>query len=262
MDIQLMRVTLNRSYQIFLVALSNGEVRSYRGRELVHTIELKESIAALRFGRYSRENNSLAIVTKSGALELKMLQRSANLGTMKCEQGPPKEQDMKIPIPKKTQLYLDQTEREKKQAPEMHRIFQNDLCKLRLQTTRSYVKLITDGQMGISPIGGTSIRLNPQIQGLGPKFKLSVEIQNGGSTIMSNIPITVAHNQDLYRFERSYSALPILLPGLLCKVVFDLECINPEVAPQSIRVIVLNPMSSIPLISAIVNMPPSEAAEC
>ena len=41
---------------------------------------------------------------------------------------------------------------------------QNDLCKLRLRTTRSYVKLITDGQMGAAPVGAANIRLNAQVR--------------------------------------------------------------------------------------------------
>ncbi len=50
-------------------------------------------------------------------------------------------------MPKKTKLYVEQTQREREQAIDMHRIFQRDLCKLRLATARSYVKVLTDGQV-------------------------------------------------------------------------------------------------------------------
>ena len=50
-------------------------------------------------------------------------------------------------MPKKTKLYVEQTQRERDMAPEIHRRFQRDLCKLRLTTARAYVKTLTDGYM-------------------------------------------------------------------------------------------------------------------
>ena len=55
-------------------------------------------------------------------------------------------QDVPLSIPKKTKLYVEHTQREREQATEMHRIFQRDLCKLRLSTARAYVRMITNGQ--------------------------------------------------------------------------------------------------------------------
>ena len=46
-----------------------------------------------------------------------------------------------LPIARKTRLFAEQVEREREQAPEMHRVFQRDLCKLRLDTAKAYVKV-------------------------------------------------------------------------------------------------------------------------
>ena len=74
----------------------------------------------------------------------------------------------------------------------MHRAFQSDLCRLRLTTARSYVKLLTDGQMGDTPVvGGTNLRIGAAVQGLGPFFKLKLDIQNGGAAPLTNLPVTV-----------------------------------------------------------------------
>jgi hypothetical protein len=62
-------------------------------------------------------------------------------------QGPPPEQDIPLAVPKKTKLYVEQTQREREMASEIHRRFQRDLCKLRLTTARAYVKTLTDGFM-------------------------------------------------------------------------------------------------------------------
>ena len=70
-------------------------------------------------------------------------------------------------IPKKTKLYLEQTQREKLQAGEIHRAFQKDLCRLRLTAARAYVGTITDGKQGVSAVGSAaSLRLHAQCQGL------------------------------------------------------------------------------------------------
>ena len=44
----------------------------------------------------------------------------------------------------------------------MHRVFQRELCKLRLATARAYVKIITDVQGPIAN-NGSSLRLNVSV---------------------------------------------------------------------------------------------------
>lgn len=73
----------------------------------------------------------------------------------------------KTQVPKKTKLYVEQTQRAKLQAGEIHRAFQKDLCLLRLTAARAYVKTITDGRQGVSAVGAAvSLRLHAQCQGL------------------------------------------------------------------------------------------------
>jgi hypothetical protein len=77
--------------------------------------------------------------------------------------GPPPEQDIPLKVPKKTKLYVEQTQREVDQAVDMHRLFQRDLCKLRLSTARSFVKIITDGQGPLSSTGSAELRLDCKV---------------------------------------------------------------------------------------------------
>merc|ERR1719446_342960 len=146
----------------------------------------------------------------------------------------------------------------------MHRAFQSDLCRLRLTTARSYVKLLTDGQMGDTPVvGGTNLRIGAAVQGLGPFFKLKLDIQNGGAAPLTNLPVTVTFNQTLYKVppNQSQKLLPMLLPGVLIKVEVDVECLDPNRPAEQIKVLVLNPASAVPFVSAIVQMPPSDVID-
>merc|ERR1719262_1145653 len=117
---------------------------------------------------------------KSGALMVNILQRNANLEQSSAAAGPPPEQDIPLDVPKKTKLYVEQTSREREQAVDMHRTFQRDLCKLRLSTARAYVNLLGAGHGPMSSGGGHQVRLNAQVVGVGPQFKIVVRVQNAG----------------------------------------------------------------------------------
>jgi len=255
-------LTLSRLHiKALIVALSNGEVRLYNKKHLVSTLKSPDVVTAMRFGPYSREEASLILCYKSGALGIKMLSRHAKLDVSSITPGPPPEQDIPLNVPKITKLYIEQTQRERDQAVDMHRIFQRDLCKMRLSTARSFVKIITDGQGPISNTGSNSLRLDAKVQGLGPLFKLKLSIKNTGSKVLTNIPVTYSYNHDIYKITGGVTWLSALVPTLDYKYELKLECIDENGACDPIRVYICNPRSAVPMISAIVNMPVSELLE-
>lgn len=133
------------------MALADGDIRVYNGKNLVSSQKLSnyspaDPICGLYFGQMGREGNSLIVTTKGGSIHARILARHANLEASGSGTGPPPEQDIPLNAPKKTRLYVEQQEREREQAVDLHRIFQRDLCKLRLSTARAYVRVLTDGQ--------------------------------------------------------------------------------------------------------------------
>ena len=70
-------------------------------------------------------------------------------------------------------------------------------------------------------------------------------------------------NQTLYKVppNQSQKLLPMLLPGVLIKVEVDVECLDPNRPAEQIKVLVLNPASAVPFVSAIVQMPPSDVID-
>lgn len=131
-----------------LVALASGEIRLYKGSVVLHSFKVERPVHAMRFGPYGREDNSLVIVHgASGALTIKILRRLFDLDASSQRLGALAEQEVPLQVPRKTRLFVEQTQREREQAVSMHAAFQSDLCKLRLQTARAYVKTLTDGSM-------------------------------------------------------------------------------------------------------------------
>ena len=88
-----------------------------------------------------------AIVHGAGSLSIKMLRRTANLEATANTTSIPSEQDTPLAMPKKTKLYLEHAQRERELASSIHQNFQKDLCRLRLETARAYLKTLTSADM-------------------------------------------------------------------------------------------------------------------
>ena len=108
---------------------------------------------------------------------------------------------------------------------------------------------------------GVSVRLNAQVQGLGPFFQLKLEVMNGGAVPLRNVRLALAYDHELYRIPRATMVAPLLLPSLVFNSALEVECLDENAPPGSIRVLVLNSESPVPHFSAIVNMPQSELLE-
>jgi len=257
---ELLSVQRQRMVKALIVALANGEVRVYNEKQLVSIHQTNDLVVGMRFGRFGREDNTLISTHASGALSIKILPRRANMEASANGTGPPPEQDIPLNIPKKTKLYVEQTQREREQAIDMHRIFQRDLCKLRLSTARAYVRVLTDGQGPISYTAGSSLRLNAQVQGLGPHFKIKLNLQNTGSKPIFGLPMMLT-SSPVYKISTAQIHIPILLPGLNYLFEAEVQCMDANGAADSIRVFVFSPSSVVPVLSAIVKMPLSEILE-
>jgi len=255
---ELLALSKTRVAKAMLVGMSSGEIRLYAEKHLVASLRINEPITAMRFGSYGREEGALAVVGASGSLSIKMLQRTAKFDAASGSSGPPPEQDVPLSIPKKTKLYVEQTQREREQATEMHRAFQRDLCKLRLSTARAYVKMITDGQGPMSYSSGSALRLTAQVQGLGPKFKIKLSLQNTGSKAVTDLSVAVNYNALLYRIKQAVFELPLLVPGLIHRIDVELECVDENGTADTLKVYVCGPKSVVPVLSALVSMPQSE----
>ncbi|CAK9109305.1 Bardet-Biedl syndrome 1 protein homolog [Durusdinium trenchii] len=251
----------------FFVALRNGEVRLYIDKTLMSTIDVGKGnvVTGLAFGQFNREPNTLMITFTSGALAVKILKRTAKLDpSVVPSPGPPSEQDIPLPVPKKTKLYVEQTQREREQAVEMHRTFQHSLCKLRFLTAKSYLRLfqstgLANSQMqtGTTARGGRadadSMNMSVDVHGLGPRFRVVLEIENLGAMPLVGAAVSVFFDNVAYHVHRPFARLPALLPQVKTSVHLTVDALLPGTAPEPLHIAVSR--GAYTLYSMVVEMP-------
>jgi len=119
------------SIKAYLVALLNMEIRMYNDKQLVHTFKGEDIIAGMKYGVFGREDGALVILYNRLGLEVKILQRQFNMSvknlsianlifkkTFSQASAQLQDQDNSaLNMPKKTKLFIEQTQRERDQAP-------------------------------------------------------------------------------------------------------------------------------------------------
>uniref|UniRef100_A0A4W4EXI6 BBSome complex member BBS1 n=1 Tax=Electrophorus electricus TaxID=8005 RepID=A0A4W4EXI6_ELEEL len=248
-----------RGFQAVLVALANCEVHVYRDKNLVSTIKTPDVVSSICFGRYGREDGTLIMTTKGGGLIVKILKRTAVFDERDSAPGPPLAQSIRLNVPKKTKLYVDQTMRERENAVAMHRAFQMDLSRLRLAAARTYVKALESSLTPVSASLAEPLKMNAVVQGLGPSFKLTLNIQNTAvCRPVMNLAVSFLYDDRLYRMRTAFFKIPLLVPGLNYPIDTFVECLSEKGISDIIKVFVLREGKSVPLLTAHINMPASE----
>lgn len=248
-----------RGFQAVLVGLANCEVQLYRDKNLLSSIKTPDMITSIRFGRYGREDGTLILTTKGGGLLVKILKRTATFEDRDNTMGPPLAQSVRLNVPKKTKLYVDQTLRERENGVTMHRAFQMDLSRMRLAAAKAYVKALESSLTPMSSSLSEPLKMNAVVQGLGPSFKMTLNIQNTAACRpVMNLAIAFLYDESLYRMKKPYMKIPLLVPGLIYPIETLVECTSDKGISDIIKVFVLHEGKSSPLLTAHINMPVSE----
>lgn len=246
-------------FRAVMVALSNSEVHIYQDKYLCDVIKVPDVVSGMKFGRFGREDSTLIMTTCNGGLIIKILKRTATFEKRDIAAGPPASQNIKLSIPKKTKLFVDQTLRERENAVSMHRQFQHDLYRLRLETARHYVRALQKSMSPITSSPAEPLKLSAQVQGIGPTFKLTINLQNTSLTTPSmNLFISFQYDDSLYAFHKTLMHVPMLVPGLSYAFETFIECLSDKGIADIIKVFVLKRNTSAPILTAFINMPVSE----
>jgi len=118
--------------------------------------------------------------------------------------------------------------------------------------------MLSVGHAPMSYSTGSQIRLNLTLQGIGPNFKVNLQVQNIGKIKLMDLPILFSYNEQIYKINVKNAYIPLLIPGLNYKIDIDVLSIDATGAADIIKVMICEKNSTIPLITANINMPISD----
>ena len=121
-------------------------------------------------------------------------------------------------------------------------------------------------QVSSNPISNRDVKIEVEVNGLGPKFLLRVSLRNTNNSPIFGCYINFSFNPSYYSMGYNRDSapsvpVPVLLPGP--KQIFETEikCVHANGRGDSVLVIVSSPSTdntATPLVSATVRMPFSE----
>jgi Bardet-Biedl syndrome 1 protein len=118
------------------VALTGGQIQLYSQKKFVDQFYAPETVSAMTFGRLGQEDHVLILITIEGTLMIKILKRTAEFSITEniYDNKLTRNQDTStsLQIPKKSKIFVEQTIRERDNAPIIHNSFQTELWKMRL----------------------------------------------------------------------------------------------------------------------------------
>ncbi|KAM3719895.1 Bardet-Biedl syndrome 1 protein [Dirofilaria immitis] len=245
-----------KQYVALLVALEK-EVRIYNETSLVDRQKIDQPISWIKYGHFGREEGALIIGTAYNGLIVKLFRRTGKLEKKLPEVGAMQAQLRKLTIPRRTQIYVDQTVREREQAQMMHQVFQRDLFMLRLSVTKAFANLTQSSLNSISTEKNEAVEISVDINGFGPIFRMIIKLQTSSHPLLQHLYLLLHYNQELYEFEDSMIPVPALVSGMTYIFHTIVRCLNPEKGiSDDVRVVLVNHYKVI--VAALITMPISE----
>ena len=116
------------------IALANNTVEIWNESERVETLTTSEQVIAMRFGRYNREDATLAVIYATGGLEIFIVRRKATFERRDDENKSVQVESIKMP--KMSQSYLEQVNYERDNSQAIFQRLQYDLNQIKLRAAK------------------------------------------------------------------------------------------------------------------------------
>ncbi|WKX91859.1 hypothetical protein Q1695_010132 [Nippostrongylus brasiliensis] len=242
-----------------VLVLLETQVRLYTHNHLLDIIRLERPLSWIKFGQYGREEGALIIGTKEGGLLIKLFRRKASLEERIDLVAAPKAYNIKLNIPKKSKIFIDQTVRERDNFNQISQTYQRDLFLIKHHTTTAFAALTSTAATSVSTDPNHSVDIAVSVNGFGPKFRLTVKLSCATKVPLHNLWLSMMFSPNIYRFDQTLIPVSILMPGHFYTFTTLIECLEPEKGlSEDIRVLLIKQDKPTPIVTAIVTMPVSE----
>ena len=105
---------------------------------------------------------------------------------------------------------------------------------------------------------GLAIQLQAYVEGIGPRFKIKLQLENMGMLPALNLRIALSYDMRLYQIFKTQFKVPMMIPGSSIIKDVNIISIDENGANDVIKIFIFQAKSSVPITGAIVNMPISE----
>ncbi|RCN24132.1 hypothetical protein ANCCAN_30178, partial [Ancylostoma caninum] len=143
---------------------------------LLDVVKVERSLSWIKFGQFGREEGALIIGTRDGGLLVKLFRRKASLDERVDLAAPPKAYNIKLNIPKKSKIFIDQTVRERDNVTQINQTYQRDLFLIKYHATKAFAAMASTSAASISTDPNHSVDIAVSVNGFGPKFRLTVKL--------------------------------------------------------------------------------------
>ena len=118
--------------------------------------------------------------------------------------------------------------------------------------------MLGDGLAPMSYAQGSQVRLSAFFEGIGPVFKIKLQLTNASADAIQNVRVVLNFSENVYKMKSKNPVLPLMVPNVVYNKDVLVENIDPAGSADLIRVFVFNEESTLPLITANLSMPMSE----
>ncbi|CAB3410752.1 unnamed protein product [Caenorhabditis bovis] len=242
-----------------VIAMFDNELRLYDEGYMLDILKFDKTLSWIKFGNYGREEGALVICFKDGSVCVRMFRRLANFDEKMDFNPRPPVHSIKLQIPKKTKVFIDQTVREKDNAGKINQAYQKDLFLLRCRIAEVFSDLTASAHSVVSNNAQIPIDISVDIHGFGPSFRMTIYVVS--KTNLYNMWLSAVCDPGMYNFDSPLIPVSFLSPGHKYSYTTLLTCKDPEKATQEeIRVILVHQDRPTPIVTALIKMPISEFA--
>lgn len=194
----------SKGLSLIAIALSNETIEIWNEGERVETLKTAGQVIAMRFGRYNREDATLAVIYATGGLEIFIVRRKATFQRQHQDQNEINATES-IKMPKMSASYIEQVQHERDNSPAIFARLQYDLAQMKLRAATELAKIEAKS---LAPFTTTkqSINMAVALSGIGPTFKLRVTVTNTAPDIhvLDEYAVFYLYDRTLYKLVKSF----------------------------------------------------------
>lgn len=221
----------------------------------------QDEVISVKFGKIGKEEGCLLLLYKSKGIEIKILNRKSNLSpdlavvsskvVSSGQKNRIQEEKPELKPPARSKIFTEQIEVEKEKAEGTYTTYQKDILKLKILIDDNYLKLLDRGMVSETK----RVKIHADIEGLGPVFKIYLDITNQSPQPLTNISLCLQFNSENYKLLGNTPVIKALLPSVVLPVCFKVQNINEMGNNEDIKVFIVEKLGSKPIAGAVINMP-------